>query len=173
MSWKDLALLINYAELPQQILKIGQNGPQRTGQEGRESSRQKDQSQEPYSYPSIGTKILEIKVGHNVQRYVAREAHSEGRQVVIDQASSEGYVEIHSEDAKKYGVSDGEKIKVATKRGEVITIARVTDDILCGCLFMPFHFHEGPANMLTNDALDPSAKIPEFKVCAATIQKVT
>jgi len=47
----------------------------------------------------------------------------------------------------------------------------VGDIVAKGWLFMPFHFAEGPANMLTNDALDPIAKIPEFKVCAAAIKK--
>ena len=50
-------------------------------------------------------------------------------------------------------------------------MAKVTSNIAKGWLFMPFHFHEGPANMLTNDALDPTAKIPELKVCAAKVKK--
>ena len=49
--------------------------------------------------------------------------------------------------------------------------ARVTDIVPEGVLFMPFHFADGPANMLTNTAIDPTAKIPELKVCAARIEK--
>jgi formate dehydrogenase major subunit/formate dehydrogenase alpha subunit len=49
-------------------------------------------------------------------------------------------------------------------------MARVTDVAKKGVLFMPFHFEEGPANLLTINALDPVAKIPEFKVCAAKIR---
>jgi anaerobic selenocysteine-containing dehydrogenase len=51
-------------------------------------------------------------------------------------------------------------------------VAKVAEVIEEGWVFMPFHFAEGPANMLTTDALDPIAKIPEFKVCAAKITSV-
>jgi anaerobic selenocysteine-containing dehydrogenase len=90
----------------------------------------------------------------------------------IDQKSPTGYVEIHPDDAGKSGIANGDKVQVATVRGKVTTIARVTPNIEAGCIFMPFHFAEGPANMLTNDALDPVAKIPEFKVCAAKMSKI-
>jgi predicted molibdopterin-dependent oxidoreductase YjgC len=53
-----------------------------------------------------------------------------------------------------------------------VTVAKVTDNIEKGWVFMPFHFYEGPANMLTSDSLDPIAKIPEYKVCAAQIRVV-
>ena len=90
----------------------------------------------------------------------------------IGQVSPTGYVELHSDDAQKYGISDGDIVQVISRRGTVSTFAKVTCEIGRGWLFMPFHFAEGPANMLTNDALDPFAKIPEFKVCAAAIKKV-
>ncbi len=93
------------------------------------------------------------------------------KSAAINQVSPTGYVEIHIEDAGKLGIADGDKVEVATQRGKVSTLAKVTKNIEKGWLFMPFHFCEGPANMLTIDALDPLAKIPEYKVCAATIQK--
>ena len=89
----------------------------------------------------------------------------------INQVSPTGYVEIHPDDAKKLGIADGDNTEVMTRRGKVTTPAKVTGNIGRGWLFMPFHFREGPANMLTIDALDPLAKIPEYKVCAATIKK--
>ena len=89
----------------------------------------------------------------------------------INQVSPAGFVEIHTDDAKRLGIADGQTVEVATTRGKVTTLAKVTDNIGKGWLFMPFHFHEGPANMLTIDALDPLAKIPEYKVCAANIRK--
>jgi formate dehydrogenase alpha subunit len=92
------------------------------------------------------------------------------KSAAIDQKSPTGYVEIHPENAKELGIENGKQVEVATIRGEVTTIARVTPNIKVGCIFMPFHFAEGPANMLTNDALDPIAKIPEFKVCAAKVR---
>jgi predicted molibdopterin-dependent oxidoreductase YjgC len=91
----------------------------------------------------------------------------------INQVSPTGYVEIHSEDAKKLRIADGDSVEVMTKRGKVTTMAKVTGNIKAGWLFMPFHFCEGPANMLTIDALDPIAKIPEYKVCAAAIRKAS
>jgi len=88
----------------------------------------------------------------------------------IHQKSPTGYVEIHFKDAEKYGIEDGDTVEVSTTRGKVTTRASVGTQVAKGWLFMPFHFAEGPANMLTNDALDPIAKIPEFKVCAAQIK---
>jgi len=91
---------------------------------------------------------------------------------VVNQVSPTGYVEINTDDAKRFEITDRESVEVLTRRGKVTTPAKVTDNIQKGWLFMPFHFSEAPANMLTNDALDPIAKIPEYKVCAAAIRKV-
>jgi len=91
----------------------------------------------------------------------------------INQVSPTGYVEVNCEDAEKIGIEDGDSVEVSTPRGKVLTKASVGSMVAKGWLFMPFHFAEGPANMLTNDALDPIAKIPEFKVCAAAIKKQT
>jgi predicted molibdopterin-dependent oxidoreductase YjgC len=62
-------------------------------------------------------------------------------------------------------------VKVESRRGEVVADALVTDRVDAGVIFMPFHFADGAANRLTNDALDPTAKIPEYKVCAARVQR--
>jgi formate dehydrogenase alpha subunit len=91
----------------------------------------------------------------------------------IRQVSPTGYVEVHADDAKRLGIADGQMVEVSTRRGRVTTPARVTTGIEKGWLFMPFHFCEGPANALTQDALDPVAKIPEYKVCAAQIRAVS
>jgi len=93
------------------------------------------------------------------------------KSAAINQVSPTGYVEIHIEDAGKLGIADGDSVEVVTRRGRVSTLAKVTRSIESGWLFMPFHFREGPANMLTIDALDPTAKIPEYKVCAAAIRR--
>ena len=87
----------------------------------------------------------------------------------IHQVSPTGYVEIHPADARKLGIGDDDQVDVSTRRGQVTTAAHVTREVAPGCLFMPFHFAEAAANMLTNDALDPIAKIPELKVCAAAV----
>jgi len=83
----------------------------------------------------------------------------------------EGTVEINPEDASSLGIADGEKVKIISRRGEVVTRAKVTEVSPPGVVFMTFHFAESPANVLTNPALDPVAKIPEYKVCAVRIER--
>jgi len=89
----------------------------------------------------------------------------------LEQEAPEPYVEIHPKDAKKLGISDGDKVKVSSRRGSISPVARVTDKIIRGTIFIPFHYAEAAANRLTNPALDPIAEIPELKVCAAKIEK--
>ena len=84
---------------------------------------------------------------------------------------SEEQVEINPEDALRLGVADGEKIKIVSRRGEVVAKAKITETSPIGVVFMTFHFAESPTNVLTNPALDPVSKIPEFKVCAVRIEK--
>lgn len=82
-----------------------------------------------------------------------------------------GFVEINPKDAKKLSISQGEMVKVKSRRGEIEIRARITKEILPGVVFIPFHFAECPANKLTSRHLDPEAKIPEFKVCAVKVYK--
>ncbi|MGD8989186.1 MAG: molybdopterin dinucleotide binding domain-containing protein, partial [Syntrophobacterales bacterium] len=83
----------------------------------------------------------------------------------------EGSLEMHPEDAQRLGVRQGEKVKVASRRGEITVKVTLTDRVDEGMVFMPFHFVETCANVLTNPAHDPAAKIPEFKVCAVKVEK--
>jgi formate dehydrogenase alpha subunit len=92
------------------------------------------------------------------------------RSRMLDREERFPYVEINPEDAKELRIRDRFWVYVTTRRGEVKAMARVTDVAQKGVLFMPFHFEEGPANRLTINALDPVAKIPEYKVCAAKIR---
>ncbi len=93
------------------------------------------------------------------------------RTQLLEREEPEAFVEIHPKDAKERGIRDGEPVLVYTRRGEVRAKARVTDVVPPGVLFMPFHFQEGSVNVLTNNALDPLAKIPEYKVCAARVKR--
>ncbi len=79
--------------------------------------------------------------------------------------------QINTKDAEKLGIKDGDKIKIESRRGKVTTVAKVTNKIQEGLVFMSFHYKESAANLLTIDALDPLAKIPEFKVCAIKVSK--
>ena len=92
------------------------------------------------------------------------------RSRLLDREERFPYVELSPADAKELKIHDRQWVYVTTRRGEVKAMARVTDVAKKGVLFMPFHFEEGPANLLTINALDPVAKIPEFKVCAAKIR---
>jgi predicted molibdopterin-dependent oxidoreductase YjgC len=89
----------------------------------------------------------------------------------LDNEQKTGYVEINLKDAKTLGVNDGDMVRLATRRGEMEVAAQVGKNVQPGVLFVPFHFAENPANILTNSAFDPIAKIPEFKVCAVKIEK--
>jgi len=80
-------------------------------------------------------------------------------------------VEINPRDAAVLGITDGEMVRVVSRRGEVTAKAKVTEDSPPGVVSMTFHFAESPTNLLTNPALDPVAKTPELKVCAIRIEK--
>ncbi len=84
----------------------------------------------------------------------------------------EGVVEISPEDASQLGIAQGDKVKISSRRGEVIAKAKVTEALPLGLVFMTFHFAESAANILTNPKLDPVSKIPEFKVSAVKVEKL-
>uniref|UniRef100_A0A7C5ENR8 nitrate reductase (cytochrome) n=1 Tax=Desulfobacca acetoxidans TaxID=60893 RepID=A0A7C5ENR8_9BACT len=83
-----------------------------------------------------------------------------------------GYVEINPADADRLHLEDGEAVKVTSRRGSIRIPVRVSERVDQGVVFIPFHFAECAANLLTNPALDPVAKIPEFKVCAVKVEKL-
>jgi len=87
----------------------------------------------------------------------------------LDALYPEARVEIHPADAEIHGISDGMPVRVSSRRGEIVVRATVTEKTTVGVVFLPWHFHEAAANLLTIDALDPQAKIPEFKACAVQV----
>jgi predicted molibdopterin-dependent oxidoreductase YjgC len=95
------------------------------------------------------------------------------RTPALDREVPTGYVEMHPDDAKRMGISDGERVLVRSRRGKIRIPVKVTTEIDPGVVFIPFHFAECAANMLTNPALDPIAKIPELKVCAVSVERIT
>ncbi len=84
---------------------------------------------------------------------------------------NEELVEINPVDGRALGIEDGDLVEVASRRGTVRAKAKITEKSSEGVAFMTFHFAETPTNVLTNPALDPVAKIPEFKVCAVKLSK--
>jgi formate dehydrogenase alpha subunit len=94
------------------------------------------------------------------------------RTAILNQEVATGWIEVSPQDAASSGIENGEMITVASRRGTVNVTARVTNRIGAGVVFMPFHFAECAANILTNPALDPIGKIPEFKVSAVRLQRL-
>lgn len=84
----------------------------------------------------------------------------------------EALVEIHPKDAAAAAIAADGLMRVTSRRGEIVAKALVTDRVVPGLVFATFHFPESAANFLTNPALDPQAKIPEFKVCAVRVEPV-
>lgn len=89
------------------------------------------------------------------------------------QQCPEPYVEIHPETAARMNIADGERVRVVSRRGEGVFPALIVKTIRPDTIFIPYHWGEQLAvNQLTNPALDPTSKIPEFKACAARIEKI-
>ena len=82
------------------------------------------------------------------------------------------YMEMNAADMKRLGIADREQVKVSSRRGSIVTEARESERVDVGSVFITFHFAEAAANLLTNDAFDPIAKIPEYKVAACQIEKI-
>jgi len=83
----------------------------------------------------------------------------------------EPFVEMHPALADRLKISDGGWASVQTRRGKAILKVRITPSIRQDTIFVPFHWGgHGSANLLTNPALDPTSKMPEFKICAAKVE---
>jgi len=91
---------------------------------------------------------------------------------LLNKEVEKGYLEINPDDAQRLGIEDGKKVKVISRRGEIEIEAHITNRVEAGVVFLPFHFVESAANILTNPAFDPIAKIPEFKVCAVAVKSL-
>jgi len=82
------------------------------------------------------------------------------------------FVQINPSDAESLSIRSGEKVRVKTRRGELMVEVEVTPKVKKGVLWMPFHFSDEPTNVLTNSAFDPVCKIGEYKACAARLEKI-
>jgi formate dehydrogenase major subunit/formate dehydrogenase alpha subunit len=80
------------------------------------------------------------------------------------------FIEMHRRDARKLGFSDGERVRVSSRRGEVEADVMISPRMRPGCVWMPFHFADQPTNRLTNDAGDVVTSTGEYKVCAVRVQ---
>jgi assimilatory nitrate reductase catalytic subunit len=90
----------------------------------------------------------------------------------LDESVPEAYVEVHPDTAERAGLADGDWAKVVSRRGETVARVRHTASARPDVVFLPFHFPGAQrANLFTNPALDPTSRMPEFKVCAVRLEK--
>ncbi|HEX7164859.1 MAG TPA: molybdopterin-dependent oxidoreductase, partial [Trebonia sp.] len=92
------------------------------------------------------------------------------RSYALDTIAPKALVFIHPADAAELGLADGELARVSSRRGTIELEARVSHREARGNVFIPFHFREAAANLLTIDEIDPFGKIPEFKFCAVKVE---
>ncbi len=91
------------------------------------------------------------------------------RTSTLEREEPECFIEINPKDAGRLGVRTRNRVRVLSRRGEIVVNVLVTDRTPEGIVFIPFHFRDAAVNLITNPAVDPIAKIPEFKVCAVRI----
>jgi len=89
----------------------------------------------------------------------------------LNEIAPESFVEISPDDARRQGLSEGDRVMVASRRGEITARVKISRKAVSGTVFIPFHFALAAANRLTNAVLDPISGIPEFKVCAVKLAK--
>ena len=94
------------------------------------------------------------------------------RSFALDAIAPRAEAYLHPEDAAQLGLADGDLAKVGSRRGEIVLNVKISHREARGNIFIPFHFREAAANLLTIDEIDPVGKIPEFKFCAVRIGPV-
>ncbi|WP_281176528.1 molybdopterin oxidoreductase family protein, partial [Haloparvum sedimenti] len=92
------------------------------------------------------------------------------RSPTLNRQHPENFVDVHPNDAERYGIEDGEYVRLKSRRGEIEVKAQVTDATKEGVVWTTPHFAAASGNRLTNDVLDDRAKIPEYKAAAAEIE---
>jgi predicted molibdopterin-dependent oxidoreductase YjgC len=95
-----------------------------------------------------------------------------GRVEGLNKKSPESFVQINPVTAINLKISDGDMVKVSSRRGSIVVKAKISDIVEQDVVFIPFHFAEGAANILTNSAFDPNCKTPELKVCSVAIERI-
>ena len=95
------------------------------------------------------------------------------RASALDKIQPEAWAGLNADDAAKLGLEDGDRATISSRRGSISLKVRVTGREQPGGVFIPFHFREASANLLTSDALDPHGKIPGFKFCAVKVEKAS
>ena len=113
---------------------------------------------------------LVLSTGRTLYHYNA--ATQTRRDPGLDEKQPDPFIEITPRDAKRRGIEHGDWVEVATRRGRVECRAIVSRQVRRGCIWMPLHYAEARANLLTVDAGDPVTQTAEYKVCAAEVRKL-
>lgn len=113
---------------------------------------------------------LLLSTGRTLYHYNA--ATQTRRESGLAEKQPEAFVEIHPRDARKREIKQGDMVEVTSRRGAIRVRAIISRQVRPGCIWMPLHFAEARANLLTNDAGDPITGTAEYKVCAAEVAKV-
>ncbi|HBD08168.1 MAG TPA: hypothetical protein DCZ69_07875 [Syntrophobacteraceae bacterium] len=90
----------------------------------------------------------------------------------LDREMPELLTDLNPADGERLQIAHGDYIRVSSRRGTLVSKVKLTDRVKPGMIFMPLHFEEAMANLLTNSAMDPISKTPEYKVCAVKLEKV-
>jgi assimilatory nitrate reductase catalytic subunit len=114
---------------------------------------------------------IHLTTGRTLRHY---QSGAQTRRVqALAEAVPQAYVELHPDLADRLSISDGDLVRVVSRRGAATGRARRSDAIRHDTVFMPFHWGgDGSVNLATNPALDPTSRMPEFKVCAVRVEKV-
>ena len=91
------------------------------------------------------------------------------RSKALDAIEPEAFVSLHPDDAEQRGIRHGDWVEIRSRRGQIQLETRVETATQPGSIFIPFHYREAGANILTTDSLDPDGKIPEYKFCAVEV----
>ena len=113
---------------------------------------------------------LVLSTGRTLYHYNA--ATQTRRAEQLDEKQPEAFVEVHPRDAKLRGIAQGDQVEVTTRRGKVTCRALVSRQVRRGCIWMPMHFAEARANLLTVDGGDAVTGTAEYKVCAAEVRRI-
>ncbi len=121
--------------------------------------------------PVCGDYPLHLTTGRVAMQY---QSGAQTRRVkALADAAPRAFVEMHPHLAESLGVTEGERVRVSTRRGEAWLRTRITDTVRSDTVFVPFHWAgKQRANSRTDDRLDPVSKMPAFKVCAARVDRL-
>ena len=92
------------------------------------------------------------------------------RSYALSQIEPAAFAAMHPDDLEELGLTHDRQIRVSSRRGTIELVVRADDSVETGIIFIPFHFREAAANVLTSDSLDPHGKIPGFKFCAVKVE---